>query len=429
MLNYGASFLGKMTNKNNCTLLTRINNWSFYLLILSIVLLRIPDLYFISSNPLFTTQVFGRTLLFIAFFFKSIYQTNIDRKNNVLGTLKTLLPALILILFVVQSLSILAAVNYQAFFIRYFKDILPGIIIFFTFALYREKYKTIVAAIVLPTFFNIFYQFFMAFMRNEFLEAGKYFVYSRHWNFTVFNLDRNRLYIDTYDEAVVPLLLLLNPIKSKASNYILFICISFLSFLSNWRIRLTMLLFGCISSVTFLKNNKRFWFLLLALTLITLGYIINSAFRLQGETFVDRFTFQDEKADIDTLSFRIDQISNALSMSLFSPLGVGLGNYYDNLNKKTQLFQTNPDVQEGTEGNIHNIIAATAAETGIISLTILIVILCLFVRQDLKTLRMDNNYPKALVLTFWTIFIFSCLNPSVGGSFLIFFWGIRGLLM
>jgi len=408
-----------------------------YLFLAAIFLLRLPSFYFLPvHNTLFTTQVLARILIALVFFAK-ILESFLKGKEIFSDQRAKIVITLIIILFFIQSLSIFSAMNYQSFLFRYFKDVVPGVFTFLTFYLFRGQYKKIILALLLPTFFNIFYQAFMIVDRDLFVKFAGSLIYDRHLSFVLYNLDKGRTLVDTYDEASLPLLLLINITKIPFSSYLLFILVAFFAFISNWRIRILMLFFGLISSFLVMKKLSSRGFITLVFLILFTSYSVNLiSVNTVGFSFLDRLTFQSKLEDVAPISSRIEQIRLAFEMGLASPFGVGLGNYFDNLPDKSTVISSsysnelyNKDVQEGTEGWVHNIFGSFIAESGYLSLIVFLTILTMFVKSDLNILKNGDNYKKALVLSFWTIFIHSLLNPNVGGAYLVFFWGTRGLLL
>jgi len=119
----------------------------------------------------------------------------------------------------------------------------------------------------------------------------------------------------------------------------------------------------------------------------------------------------------------------AQSQPLF---GVGLGNYYDNLppekknflslsnwqNKEAQIASTNP----------HNIFAQILSELGFLSLLFYLIMISYFAISDIKILLTQNNFTKAIIISFWSLFIFSLFNPTTTLTYNSLFWILRALI-
>jgi O-antigen ligase len=301
--------------------------------------------------------------------------------------------------------------------------------IFFNFYFFRKEFKKIIAAIISPILFNIPYKLFMIVNKEAFIDIAGNIVYSGHFSIVLSDFERGRLYIDTYDEAIIPFLLLTSVVRVPFLRYLFILVLAFLGFISNWRIRALMIAFSLISSL-FMKTLKIKTLVILIFAVLIVGWsasYVSTA--LVGFSVVDRLTFTYEDEDIESLNSRLNQINIALQMGQQSLFGVGLGNYYDNLRGKDSAFYSDRDVKERTLGNIHNIFAAAVAETGYIGLLLLIGLLFVFAKNDMNILNTTDRHRKACVVSFWTIFFHILLAPNTGGYTLVFFWGIRGLLL
>ena len=152
-----------------------------------------------------------------------------------------------------------------------------------------------------------------------------------------------------------------------------------------------------------------------------------------GFTFFDRLTLQDKNRDVETLLFRGVQFVRGIDEGISTSLGVGLGNYYDNLQFGEKLLPVSYNIasKEGkyAQEYIHNIFFLYLAESGLYSLVVFMIMCILFVRNDLEILKGKSLLNKSLVISFWTLFSYSLFNPPIPASYQILFWGLRGLLV
>jgi len=143
--------------------------------------------------------------------------------------------------------------------------------------------------------------------------------------------------------------------------------------------------------------------------------------------------FEDEIDDVRPVNFRLEQLKNGMEMGKSTLLGVGLGNYYDNLasiNKNIFIIsQSESNSSQSAQEFIHNIFGAVLAESGYISLFVFVIILYLFIKRDLSIIKKGKDYEKAFVIAFWSMFSYGLLNPILPASYQVLFWGIRGLLI
>lgn len=402
----------------------------FYCFLISIFLFRIPNFNVIPfiTTSLLSSHLVASFFVFTIFFLNVFYHLMNNKKVQI-----KLIILLISALFILQSLSVFSAINMVEFINRYF-DIILGLSSFFVFYFYKSRIKLIGIILVFPFFINIGYQFFMLFFEDIFLKFAPYFIYDKHFSFITYNLDRSRIYIDSYDEAFIPLLFISGIIKSHLLRMFLLTSLFSLSLASGFRTRIIMVLFSTLSSLFIFLKNKKTIFLLIASMLI-LGFFINSLLLTANkQTFLDRFTLTNETEDVETIFSRTKQIEISANLAQISIFGVGLGNYYDNLlnsdkNIPYYYSQDRKVVTEAGIGYVHNIFATILVESGYLSLLIFIVIIALFIKDDIKTLQEKNEYKKAFTICFWTLMIYGLFNPNASASYQVFFWGIRGFLI
>lgn len=402
----------------------------FLLLFLSsIVLFRMPYLYLLPSFPsaFLTTWAVARIFLMISLvggMFFAGRNMNFSKDGKEISTL-------LLCFFAISSLSIFSAQNIDAFISRY-KDFLIGIVAFYTFYFYRYEEKKIMLSLVISIPFMIVYQFVLLYggILGEFIKT---LIYQKQLDIVSYNLDRGRVYVDSYDEAFIPVMFQFLSNKSKKEtiySYILLSLLSFLAFISNFRTRIIMLAIGISSIMITTRNNHTRRLFFISMTVVFTIFITTSiAFAKYESFFFDRFFLQDNQQDVSSIYTRLDQIEVSLSMGLISPFGVGLGNYYDNLpNKVLKTMQPIPEGVMSARENIHNNLATVLAESGYIALFIFVLLLIKFIILDIKTMK-DNSYNKrCFVIAFWSLFFFGLLNPPIPTSYQVLFWGMRGLL-
>jgi len=421
--------LGFSSEKNNDLL--------FYLFLISFFLFKIPNFYLFIffKNQFFTSQAIARFIVIIVFLC-NIYLYLIKKKRRfwLIQKDKLLINA-VLILFVLQSFSILFAINLESFLYRY-KDVCISLFFFILAAFYKDRVKEIIFVLFLSSFLNIIYQFILVFRSDFFIRIVSNFIYQKHLNYVIANLDRGRIYIDTFDEMIIPFLFLNFEARKLFSNVlkkILIILIIIFSFLSNFRTRVLMVFFALITSFLILLKKRRekeirFIFLIMMIILIFSNF---SSFYIRG---INRFNNIDEILNTTSIMTRIDQIKISFNMGRLSLFGVGLGNYYDNLpslikNKDMILSKSISFIKQGAEEYVHNVFGFIVSESGYLGLITFLYILSIFLRNDFFLLKKNNEYDKALIISFWTIFIYGLFNPIIPASYQVLFWTLRGLLI
>ncbi len=414
----------------------KLNKLFLYLFLISIFFFKIPNFYIIPffKSAFVTSQALARILLVLVLCFQLI-EYFFSRKRIVLNKDSKLIVNLVLLFFVIQSLTVFIVINLTAFLNRY-KDVLISLIAFFVFFFYKKHLHKIVLVLLLSVIVNFFYQSLIIFYQDFFVKYLSGFIYQKHVDLVIAKLQDGKIYADIYDEIILPLLFVFPFVGKKSINnlsfYGFFIIISAFSFLSNIRTRLLMLFVSFIGSILFFKKIGFKKIFIVTLSVLLLSFLINNIMRYYaGYSFLDRLIFEDKISGVAPTNYRLVQIKDAIEMGKASLLGVGLGNYYDNLNKRNNIFINKSQLiaSQGAQEFVHNIFGAVLAESGYITLFVFIIILYLFVRRDAFLLKKGSDYEKAFIISFWSLFFYGLFNPTVPVSYQIMFWGIRGLLL
>lgn len=413
----------------------KINNLVFGMFLVTLFFFKLPNLYILPflPNSFLTTQAIARILIVLVFAYTCIFRLKSNEKN-VLTNNHRLTTFLIILFFAIQSLSIIEAINVASFLNRY-KDVTVGICSLFVFSFYKDRWVKILLFLVLSTVVNLAIEVFILINPEAFLRLLSPFVYQNYLKLLIANLDRGRLYVPSYDELSIPFLFIpaRKIIASKVQSYFLVFLISFIALSSNVRSNVLMLASGIIGSLVIFKRTTFKQLLVFLVGILVLGLFVNVLIKnLVGFSFYDRLTFQNELEDIDTITQRVDQINLSLGMVNSSLFGVGLGNYYDNLQISKSVLSYSEsrrvEIRDARE-YIHNIFATTAVESGYIGLFIFIAILFLFLKNDIKILKGNQQHKKAFLISFWVILLWGLFNPPVSGAYQFLFWGLRGLLL
>lgn len=401
-------------------------------------LIRIPPFYLFYplKSSLLTTHTLARLL--IAFIFGGIVTKSILKKKPLFGEKNRNILILFLIYFFFQSVSVISSVNLSSFFQRYKDIVFPGLFLFLV-VYFKIHYRKIISVLLVTLVVNFFYQIVIFLAPSFFQSMGEVFIYQSHFDLVFINLERSRIFIETYDEIVIPLIVIaLAVAKDKREKILMFLMFSMAvlpSFLSNFRSRILMLVFAVFTSFFFLLKKRFFHKTIILSAFLIFGYLTYIVLTtIFGFSFVDRFEMKDKKEDVMTVESRINNIGASLDMAAGSPFfGVGLGNYYDYLpgTKKIRLslFNWKNKESEIASTNPHNIFAQILSETGFVSLIFYILMIGYFVFYDWRTLKESNNpYPKGFIISFWTLFIYSLFNPTTTLIYNLLFWMLRGLI-
>lgn len=417
-------------------MIKKLNKLFLCLFLISIFFFKIPNFYIIPffKSAFFTSQAMARILLVLVSIFQPINYFLLEKPAIFNKKLRPLIN-LILLFFFLQSLTVFVVINQAAFLNRY-KDVLISLMAFFTFFFYKKYLRQIILVLLLSLIVNFFYQSLIILFPGFFVKYFSSFIYQKHVEFVIAKLQDSKIYTDTYDEIILPLLFVFPFGKSLIKNlsfYVLFTTISVFSFLSNIRTRVLMLVIGFVGSFSVFKKRSFKKIFMITLSIFVIGFLINNIMRYYlGYSFVDRLVLGAKNNNTETVKFRIDQIKDSLEMGKFSLLGVGLGGYYDNLMtfKKNNFTVDKFELiaQRGAKEFVHNILGTTLVESGYIGLIVFIGILAIFIKNDLVMLESGSDYQKAFIVVFWSLFSYGLFNPIVPAAYQVLFWGIRGLL-
>ncbi len=408
----------------------------FFLFLAAIFFFKIPNFYFLPQIPssFFTTQSAARAIILLLFVIKTgemvMKRENVFKKRE-----SKRIVQLCLLLFLFQSISIIEAINMVAFLNRY-KDVVVGLCSLFVFYYYKRGSDKIITVFLYSVLFNAFFQFLILFDSQLFLATFSPILYKNYLGLLIANIDRGRIYVPTYDEMVVPFLFLPQQaihLKTKILPVIAFLTITFFALASNIRSSVLVFGLGLLGSLISYRKIALQKIILSIGFLLLISYFTNSLLvNFVGFSFYDRLTFQNQAEDVDTISQRGQQIEQSIAMANTSIFGVGLGNYYDNVSMPKIIIayseSRRTEIRNARE-YVHNIFGTLAAESGYVSLAVFIVIMLLFVKQDILTFKGKKTQNKAFVIAFWALFSWGLVNPPVSGTYQVLFWGIRGLLL
>jgi hypothetical protein len=418
----------KFANKNLLT---------FFLL--SLLFVKLPPFNFFPfwQTEFFTSHSIARLLsifLFLHFFFRDI------KSGNFIHSIKGKSVLIFFsIYFLFSTLSIINARNLESFFLRYKDVVFAGIFAYIAYN-FRSQRNKIIKFFILSSIINFTYQIFMFILPGTFLSFANVFIYAKHIDLVAINLQRNRIFIETYDEIVIPFVFLYfyqnqDRVK-KGFFYLLMFLIAFPSLLSNFRSRIVMLVFAFFTSFFLLLKKSIGQKFILMVIFVATGFFAYSILQYNFEySFIDRFALQNQREDINTIFFRFKNLIWSEDMANTSPfLGVGLGNYYDNLPVKKlyhlSLMNWENKESEIAASNPHNIFALIISETGYINFLVYLIMLIYFVMTDLQIIFNKKNVISiSFIISFWTLFIYSLVNPTTTYTYNLLFWTLRVLII
>lgn len=403
-------------------------------LFVSIFLLRLPPVYTLpTQNALFNSHSLARYILLLllgSIIIRSVY-------SKIQLKLDTPLFTLFLLYFFSQSISVVAAVNISSFLLLY-KHIVFSMLLFIV-TIYivnsRQDIFSIIIILIGTAFLNFIYEYLLYF-QPSWHSLLSHLIYDKEWDVIQVNLMRNRYFITIYDSALIPLFVYLT-LKTKLNiAKLIFVCsvsiVVFFTYLSNFRTLFVMSFFGIIAAIfIFFQKKKQF---ILSSILIIVGFFIGIVFLSPpGELNTLNRIVDPQSNDYTSLTTRWDWWQQSVEMAESSPvIGVGLRNYYDNLQKgpisNSSLFSWQNKLQTITYAHPHSVFFGTLAETGLFGLISLITLLSYFALKDLRSFTKKHLLSQVLIASFWILFSYSVLNPPDTLPYLSLFWLFRALI-
>lgn len=405
------------------------------LFFLAIFIFKIPNFYIILNNPFTTTHVLARFILI--FCFLKILLVKKKFSNYFIIIRNLLFFALI-----IQTVFIINVVNIYSYLERY-EDILVGIAAFYTFYYFKNEWNKILRILVFSAFINVIFQLIIFFFsennQNNFL-VNLLPIYEKQYILLLKNLNRGRIYLDSFDEILIPILLLKKRKQFKLeiiTRIFLCIIVSFVSWISLVRSKFLMVFLGVIFSWQIARNHViKFIIIFLLIILITSSFFLKTFIDFSKRSIIDRFLLENYQEDVISIKNRIKQIFDSFQIVQYSIFGVGPGNYYDYVSSsKTSILLKRLIKNNNYEGFAtgiefpHNLFALWLSEIGYLGLVTLIFIIIFIAKKDFQELRLGCSYKKkALIGSFWILFSFSLFNPPTSGTFNLLFFGLRGLI-
>lgn len=376
-------------------------------------------------------------LLFFYILFSNLGKTIKDNKLSEKPYISILLN-LALLYLISASISIIGSINIVEF-LKVFKNLAFSVLILWlTLNLVHteKKLKDVVRIIIITIIINFIYQYgyyskdaFVFPIMSQVIEVNVL-------RFIQIQSARGRFFIEIHDAALVSIVIfyLLDQKKffGKLFFLLMTVIIFLFSFLSNFRILILVYLSGFVSTCVFLYRKRLLKSILVLFVILvvtaSLGYGISKY--TSGYGLLDRLSSADF---VTTLMTRYNLWGEAMTMGLSNPItGVGMGNFYDNLTRKdiVSMSFSDPknDLMRVTDIDPHNIFFSEFATKGFLGLILFGFILFIFLIFDLKYLRKGFNLHTALIISFWSLFIYSLTGPAIDLQYLTLFWLLRGLL-
>lgn len=417
------------------------------LFLLAIFLLRFPPIYFLGiKNTLLTTH-FLSVVIFLFLFIKYFWQ--IILKKLPLSFKLNTENKLILLFFIVQSISIIGAVNIPIFIQRYSK-IFIGFLLYMLVKSYVSGYKKkvefydfIIKILLFGSIIAIFLQLLLFVFPNIYFGLGQYFIYKNVLDITQAHFAFGKIFDDSYLEIIIPTLIFyINNKKGENPNlftnifyFTLLLIIGFISFISNFRYRFLTFLFSLFFSFLISKFRVNNLKIAIGTFLILLTFQLGSSISTQivGHDLIDRILLQNKIEDYGTVEWRFNMYQKSLDMGRAHLFGVGLGNFYDNLQGNKFISSISPEREKTSLGALtggpHNIFFQVLAEIGPVGLLSFASLIIFYIYKDFNSIKKKVIKEKLILITsFWTLIIIAQFIPSINLTFYSLFFIFRAII-
>lgn len=403
---------------------------------LSILLCSLPTFFLVNTS---LNSINLTVFLWIILFSYIALQAVINKKN-----LKTDKPLIIffLIFFLCQSLSIINTHNLDAFLASY-KDLISTSI-FFMISIFviqtKKNIYEIIFVLLIGLIINFLFQILILLNLSLFISLTERFLYPPYFELILANIDRGRIFLTNYDEALIPIIFYLiftgKDLRKNILGVISITLIVLFSLIVGFRTKILMSISALLGSLFIFKDNlgkdnfNKVIMVVMFIVISTYILLINIPF-LHIQTGLERFISVESNQELST--GRTYYWFFAYNMGVSSPLtGVGLGNYYDNLPNHTKqsifVIKSEEIRNKAAIYDPHNIFFRILAETGFTGLISFLTLLIYFAINDIKILFNKNDLSKTFCVSFWTLFVFSLFNPSTSITYMMFFWLFRAII-
>ncbi len=402
--------------------------------------LRLPSFF-----PFNTTLglVKGMGLLLIAyasfmFFFKRIRFDIFEMPS--LMRVGTYILSLLLSVFVMTNPS---------FFLADFGIMISGIVffflgyVFFTWDMGRSLIVLWARLLIFPSLIVL-----LIFINRGLGSEIVSLLFQRYENFVfLHDLARGRIFSIIDFEYFIPcvaIFLASTAFRKKQFSTLQFSVLTTLSFaailLVNYRYRFLTFMLGLVMVSLFTKKAAPIIRKTTVILLTMLGVVYFSLSLLFfRSTILDRFLVRDYSEDQVSIDRRFVMYQQAWALFLEKPvLGVGLGNYKDNVQIVYSRFggrtyEPYYKILQNVYAYPHNWFLTVLAENGIVGFTVLMWLLYMFLYMDFrlyKKLTGDSLLTFVIISTIGWLFVFANLFTMmhVSLSTVIVFWACRGMI-
>lgn len=408
--------------------------FEFLLFIFSMATIKVyPMALFLNQNPLFSTHNLAKILLLAVFF--TCFLRN---KRLLIQSLKKNSMSYILAFYILaQSISIFRSTDIFLF-LKSFSSILcfAAIYVLSNYLFSYTKLRWIITSsiIILGMFFALGEFFFQVYF-YWLLPIIEPLLERRIFEALLYNMAQGKITLAIGSEIFLPFLItsFLVLTRKKIIKMLIAICVLLLiytSVFSNFRIRFLEVFFALIGMATLKKTSK---LLIVGVFLVSLTAVVASNFFFSFNV-IDRFLLKSDLFDKSSVDGRIYRIQQAVTIFQQSPIvGVGLGNYPLYINtgfvKELGLPSGIEELASASLAMPHNIFLQQLAETGILGLLMLFVLLFHFAKQDYFVIKKSSEtFASAFIVASWMMILWAFFNPADTLFTFGWFWLFRGIL-
>ena len=413
------------------------------LLLLAIFLLRFPPLYFTPIKIMFLTTHFVSVLIFIILFALLVYRgfqggselVPLNKENG-----------LIFIFFLFLSLSVVNVIDTGSFLKIYLKIVI-GLLVYLLLLRFKNDEKFSVKVIKVFLFGGVISlcgQLILLIFPDLWVKIAGMLVHKNLWQITNANLNRGRLFDDTFLEIMTPIViyLFLKTKKHNALKLFMFLLLSLTGlvvFFSNFRYRFLVFVASIFTtSFCFINLNDKKMVrkivriikivFLLFLFFFSLNFF---AVKFSNHTIVDRFIEKIEYDRFSSVAWRLKMFRRSVEIANQKLMGVGLGNMFNYVSKKSLSRWGNPTLVAiaALKSGPHNVFFQYLAAGGWGLFLVFILLLAFYLVGDIQSLlRSRDSNKKIFILVFWSLIFVVQMFPAINLTFYLLFFGLRALI-
>lgn len=404
----------------------------------------ITSLFLISLPPFFVhseflnTHIAAKILIAMGFLYsiKRVIRNKTYKRMIINSYGKIGILALIYLLF--QSIPIITAVDVVSYIQKY-EDLVFGFLVLFNTIIFLTTFNKphyIVQVLLSSAIINIGLQLYLfASLMGGFNPIIDTLIHPKYSQLIMMNLSRDRVFIENYDEALIPLFLYqltYSDIQNKSIFKVLFFLILLCSIISGSRTKLIMFLFASVSYILINLRRKILQTSIIAFVLLIIVLTMSASLLLPKSNSANRIISSDN-LDTNTIITRLERWNKGILIASFSPyIGVGLGNYYDYLSfdqkKGVSLFTIDNEKFELAAYYPHNILIETLTESGIAGLLSFIALIgyitFILIRHGMHPHKINIYYALSLAV----LFIYAFFNPANTIKYQSLFWLLIALV-